>query len=119
MIIHSPVLASLTPSRPLDSRHRLMDLGLDSLMAVELRDKLRVGLGLENGLPATIAFDFPTVEAIADYLAREVLHLAEPTCSSRSQETMTCSVSTAPPAELERLSEEEVEALLLKKLDDI
>ncbi len=47
------------------------DLGLDSLMAVELRNAL--GRRAAVTLPATLAFDQPTPSAIAKYLLAEVL----------------------------------------------
>ncbi len=42
------------------------DIGLDSLMAVELSARLKQGLGIP--LPATAAFDHPTVSALSDHL---------------------------------------------------
>jgi acyl transferase domain-containing protein len=47
------------------------ELGLDSLMAVELRHAL--GRRAAATLPATLAFDHPTPSAIAKYLLAEVL----------------------------------------------
>ncbi|MFA6110155.1 MAG: SDR family NAD(P)-dependent oxidoreductase, partial [Candidatus Latescibacterota bacterium] len=46
------------------------DLGLDSLMAVELRDRLESELALS--LPATLAFDYPTVAQLAAFLAERL-----------------------------------------------
>lgn len=47
----------------------LRDIGLDSLMAVELRNRLGQGMG--RSLPATITFDHPTVSALSDFIERE------------------------------------------------
>jgi 3-oxoacyl-(acyl-carrier-protein) synthase/SAM-dependent methyltransferase len=47
----------------------LMDLGIDSLMAVQLRGQLGSGLGLPQLLPATLMFDHPTIAALAQVLA--------------------------------------------------
>jgi NADPH:quinone reductase-like Zn-dependent oxidoreductase len=51
----------------------LNEMGLDSLMAVELRNLLGAGLGVDQPLAATLVFDHPTVEALARYLDRTVL----------------------------------------------
>ncbi|MCC7368641.1 MAG: SDR family NAD(P)-dependent oxidoreductase [Chloroflexi bacterium] len=50
----------------------LHELGLDSLMAVELRNVLAHGLGEDRALPATLVFDHPTSEALTDYLAASI-----------------------------------------------
>jgi hypothetical protein len=47
---------------------RLQDAGLDSLMAVELRNRVAQTLELTEGLEATLIFDHPSVDAIARYL---------------------------------------------------
>jgi acyl transferase domain-containing protein/acyl carrier protein/SAM-dependent methyltransferase len=54
-------------ARPLSPREPLQDAGLDSLMAVELRNALGEALGLV--LPATLLFDYPSVDALSGYLA--------------------------------------------------
>jgi len=48
----------------------LMEAGLDSLGAVELRNSLSKSFGID--LPATLTFDFPTQEAIAGFLSDSI-----------------------------------------------
>ncbi|MGV0790798.1 SDR family NAD(P)-dependent oxidoreductase [Mycolicibacterium sp. XJ1819] len=50
------------------------DLGMDSLMAVELRRRLEQGLGLQ--IPVTLVMDHPRLSDAADYLLGDVLGLA-------------------------------------------
>lgn len=45
----------------------LMEAGLDSLASVELRNSLNAKFGVE--LPATVTIDYPTILALAGYLA--------------------------------------------------
>ena len=53
--------------REVDAKQPLMDAGLDSLGAVELRNALGSEFGID--LPATVTFDYPSVSELADFLA--------------------------------------------------
>ena len=54
----------------IDPREGLLDMGLDSLMAVELRNQ--IGRMLETRLPSTLIFDYPTIDALRSYLLAEL-----------------------------------------------
>jgi len=96
-------------------KRRLTDLGLDSLMAVEFRDRLAAALQLERPPSATLIFDFPTVEALASHLERAILGV-DP---DAAPPTACASEFAARAEELEQLGEDEVEALLARKLQEL
>ena len=67
------------------------DLGMDSLMAVELRRHLEQAVGTE--IPITLAMDHPRVSDAADYLLGEVLGLSEQ-ASGKSALQLASAVTT-------------------------
>jgi acyl transferase domain-containing protein/SAM-dependent methyltransferase/acyl carrier protein len=104
----------LDPNEPPERRARLMDLGVDSLMAVELRGRLTNGLKLARKLPATLIFDYPTIEAITDFLLQNILTLEPAPAVQPAAPEIAPAPATA--AEIEALSDDEVQAMLLEKL---
>ncbi|MCP4262402.1 MAG: SDR family NAD(P)-dependent oxidoreductase [Planctomycetes bacterium] len=58
-------------SNIMDTNKPLMDLGMDSLMAVEIRNSL--GKGLDTSLPVSLLFNYPTVNEITMYLEQKII----------------------------------------------
>jgi acyl transferase domain-containing protein/acyl carrier protein len=111
------VLGRSDPER-IQPRQRLFDLGLDSLMAVELRN--RIEQGTERALPSTLLFDYPTLEALVGYLAGELLG-PEPAAkeASAAPAAAASDAAAATPAERELagMSEDQLADLLARELD--
>jgi hypothetical protein len=111
------------PSQPFDLQQPLQELGLDSLMAVELRNLLGSGVELKRALPATMVFDYPTVEALTGFLAEQLLPATPESNGAKPQvQAPPVEVQAAKEiqlAELEELSDEEAEAMLLAQLKQL
>ena len=56
----------LSSSVEIGTKRPLLEMGLDSLMSVELRNAL--GQSLNQSLPASLLFDYPTIDALTDFL---------------------------------------------------
>ena len=69
------------------------DLGMDSLMAIELRQRLEKDLG--RPLSATIAIDYPRLTDVAEFLVTDVLGLQE---QSRTTPVRSAAVAGDPVA---------------------
>ena len=84
-------------------------------MALEFSARLKIVLRLERPLSSTLVFDHPTLDALATYVETEVLHLAP---ENEADEASPAEISSRVE-ELERLGDEEVEAILLRRLQTL
>jgi phthiocerol/phenolphthiocerol synthesis type-I polyketide synthase B len=75
--VTAQVVAAMGLASPqlLDPSAGFFQSGMDSLMSVTLQRALSESLG--EALPASVVFDYPTVEALADYLATTLPELVE------------------------------------------
>lgn len=60
----------LSPKQEIDPEQSLRDLGLDSLMAVDLTRGL--GTGCERTFPATLVYNYPNLASLSDFLFSEI-----------------------------------------------
>ncbi|ETW26403.1 hypothetical protein MGAST_24465 [Mycobacterium gastri 'Wayne'] len=73
-------------AQPPPATSRFLELGMDSLMAVELRNRLLGQFGGVFTIDATAVFDYPTIGTLAEYLATQTpedieVETARPTTS--------------------------------------
>lgn len=99
------------PRNEVAPRQRLFDLGVDSLIALELKNRLQNLLGL--ALSTTLLFDYPTIEALAGYL----LEVLSPSLAAAEPARGTPAMRAG--GAVEDLSEAEAESLLLAQLEQL
>ncbi|MEB3357236.1 MAG: SDR family NAD(P)-dependent oxidoreductase, partial [Synechococcales bacterium] len=118
------IVLGISPTQLTDPHQGLTDLGLDSLTAVELRNRLQTSL--EQPLPATLVYDYPTLADLTRYVATTFFGACfndgaiaadaspSPIASSTSRSGKPSNLAAI---DLENLSEAEAEALLLEELE--
>ncbi|ERN42091.1 polyketide synthase module [Rubidibacter lacunae KORDI 51-2] len=104
----------------IDAEAGFFDLGMDSLTAVELRNRLQTGLGIS--IAATSLMDYPTLAALLEFLADRLLQ-PEATVEAAAiapvpppQDEGDASLEQQWSAEVGALSEAEIEQLLDREL---
>ncbi|SCL23245.1 Acyl transferase domain-containing protein [Micromonospora pallida] len=98
---------------PIDPRQGFFALGMTSLMAVNLQNRLQRALGDAYRLPLTLVFQYSSVAALTDHLAREVFGLDTP-APARALPAAPALTADA----LAALSEDEALSLLRRHLTD-
>jgi NADPH:quinone reductase-like Zn-dependent oxidoreductase len=103
---HVLAVLGLSESAALDPQQGFRDAGLDSLMAVEARNRIRADFP-DLALASTLCFDYPNLAALTAFLMK-ALDL-EPGPARRDPDSVE--------KRIEDLSEAEAEALLLEELE--
>jgi NAD(P)-dependent dehydrogenase (short-subunit alcohol dehydrogenase family)/acyl carrier protein len=113
-VLHTASLVlGLTDAAGLAPEERFFEKGMDSLMALDLADRL--GRSLGKALPPTLIFDYPTAATLVTHLL-ELLGMTQTPAASPGLPTEPIPRTTR---DLTQLSEDELEALLLEKIQSV
>ncbi len=102
-------------SQPLEVERGLFEIGMDSLMAVELKNRLETAVG--RRLPAGLTFNYPNIRALATFLAKELwgegaaVVSAAPPASAPSHEEAAADLEAVSEQELLALFDDELAAI--------
>ena len=115
----------LPPTEPLDPEQGFFEMGMDSMMSMELRSRLQKSLACS--LPSTLTFKYPKLDALVSYLGQDILQLDstydQPLQKSPEQADIDpqsgddMALQANLLSEVEELSEEELEQFISDKLD--
>lgn len=101
----------LPEKHTIDPRERLFDLGVDSLIAIELKNQLQKKLGKQ--VSSTLLFDYPTLEKLSDHVL-SLVAVQEVKVDEKVQ-----SQDTILNENIDEMSEEDAEMALLRALSGI
>jgi malonyl CoA-acyl carrier protein transacylase len=84
----------------IETQKGFLDIGFDSLMVVDFRNRLKKTLGPEMGglLPATLMFDYPNLEVLTDWLLKDVIKLGDTVEKKTKAKKKTGNVKNEPIA---------------------
>jgi len=109
--IQEEVAAALGTNKVPQPQTGFFEMGMDSLMSLEFRNRLQISVG--KSLPSTLTFEYPNIEAIAEYLLQEVLCLES---MDESTQDTTIDQKKYWEEEAKQLSEAELSALIDQEL---
>jgi acyl carrier protein len=101
----------ITKAHKMDRQQGLFDMGMDSLTSVELKNRLSAAIKMN--LPATLAFDYPNINALGEYLL-SLLTEADTTSSAADSHS-----EDHDRKDIENLSEDEAEETLKRTLKEM
>jgi myxalamid-type polyketide synthase MxaE and MxaD len=122
--LREEVARALGVTSPLmiDVEQGLFEMGMDSLMSVELKGRIEVAVGLE--LPSTLTFNYPNITALTDFLIDDALATLDGDVTTddatgpEASPTVPAPLDTPGQDDLDRddLDEDDLEAMLAARL---
>ncbi|MFN6534741.1 MAG: SDR family NAD(P)-dependent oxidoreductase, partial [Nostoc sp. EkiNYC01] len=104
-------ILGLNPSQTLDPLQGFATMGMDSLTAVELRNRLQKTL--DKSLPSTLTFNYPNIDALATYLVKTLDNQNIPPETNPTSVNPSQSLTVT---QIKQLSEEQVESMIDQEL---
>jgi len=102
------------PDAPPSDEAGLFELGMDSLMSVELKRRLERGFGAP--LPSTLTFNYPNIRALAGFLQQ--LAAASEATEPEPPPPTRPAVAPIEEQDLDALSDDELQAQLMALLEE-
>ena len=106
----------LPPSELPDPEIGFFEMGMDSLMAVELKKRLEKTLLIS--LSPTLAFNYPNIYALSSYIIEDILGFNE-TKNEAIKSTKNNKDTINLLSEIEELSEDEIEASIFEEISEL
>jgi len=100
-----------------DPQLGLFEMGMDSLMSVELRSRLERAVGRK--LPSTLTFNYPNVRALAGYLEGLVTPKPAAPAAPATPAPTPAPAATLADVDSDAMSEDEIAAMLSDALQSI
>ena len=101
----------------IDAHKGLFEMGLDSLMSIDLKTRLANGAG--HSLPSTLAFNYPSVAALTEFLSRDMFDVVGDEHPVAEPETLVPIEPEVSGDAVGEMSEEELAERLRKKLEQL
>jgi acyl carrier protein/NAD(P)-dependent dehydrogenase (short-subunit alcohol dehydrogenase family) len=115
LVREAAAILGRSPGTVIPTDRGLFDMGMDSLMAVELKSRLEKALACE--LPSTLTFNYPTIDAIVGYLASELLQA--PAAPRTAPAVRTLDNEEPDSAASDELDADELARRLRRKLESM
>jgi acyl carrier protein len=120
---HLALLLGINDPESISLETGFFDLGMDSLTSVELRNKLQTDL--DCLLPSSLAFDYPNIQSLTDYLEETVILSSDDTALTSETPKAVLDKDSLEEfseslfSEVHQLSEDEIDLAVDEAIDEL